>query len=195
MANSKNKCSRWVASFDIGYRNFAWWVESHEGQCIGWDHVDLIGHASKKVNLQHAVWSLSDYLDSKIQLWDRVDVFVIEKQMQFGKLRNPKAIRLGHHLESYFMLRYGRLAHVEEFPAYHKTQVFMAPKMNKAERKKWAVQYAAEKLLERGDTQTLDNLMELKKKDDVADCFLQALAWIKLHRGGWFKSKKPCNKK
>ena len=181
---SKTVGSYWVASFDIGYRNFAWWIESSCGRCIAWDHVDLIGTTSKKIDMQNALHSLSDYLLCHTNLWDKVDFFVIEKQMQFGRLRNPKAIRLGHHLESFFMLRYGRFAHVEEFPAYHKTQAFNAPKMNKPQRKKWAIQQAQERLLNRGDIYTLEKIMQIKKKDDVADCFLQALAWIKINRPG-----------
>ena len=43
--------------------------------------------------MQNALHSLSDYLLCHTNLWDKVDFFVIEKQMQFGRLRNPKAIR------------------------------------------------------------------------------------------------------
>jgi hypothetical protein len=65
-------------------------------------------------------YNMNDLLDEYRKYWDTCDVFVIEQQMNFGKLKNPMAIKLGNHCFSYFTFLYGRNKKVVEFPAYHK---------------------------------------------------------------------------
>ena len=52
--------------------------------------------------------------------------------------------------------------------------------MTKSERKKWAVAKTLEILNNRKDDATLKQLTTIKKKDDIADCLLQAVSAIVL---------------
>lgn len=136
--------------------------------------------------------TMTDLLDFHGDLLDGCSCFVVEKQMSFGKMANPKAVRLGHHLQSALIIRYGNLVPVIEFPAYFKTQLLGAPKeqtttrsgklkykcVGYAARKQWSVETTIECLAMRGDVDAIDDLLELKKKDDVCDCILQSIAYI-----------------
>jgi len=243
--NAKEKGDVWIASFDIGIKNFAFWVEKYSsenvdhirkmhtkkltyspdgtaceetqalletiytaGTCILFENNALTEEKNAKVE-RSTLCALTELLDSHSHVFDTCDYFVVEKQMAFGKFRNPKAIHLSHHVMSYFFIRYGRLANVVEFPAYHKTQVLGAKKnkvvkrggfkykaVDKPSRKKWAVERAKDILLarfmsdaaapsnsDRSDIRwnRLMHLAETKKKDDVCDCLLQAIAFFVLH--------------
>jgi hypothetical protein len=83
---------------------------------------------------------------------------------------------------------------IEEFPAYHKTQVLGAEKkmsrtrtgkirykaMDKPERKKWCIGKAITILITRGDLETVEQIQVCRKKDDLSDviCQLQAYKYI-----------------
>jgi hypothetical protein len=45
--------------------------------------------------------------------------------------------------------------------------------MSKPQRKKWATEKAMNILMERGDTDTLEEIESSKKKDDLADTLIQ----------------------
>lgn len=120
-------------------------------------------------------------LDKYKELFDQCDTIIIEQQMSFKKAQNTMAIKLGQHCFSYFTMRYPSVEinnivfdgrkEIIEFPAYHKTQLLGAPKgLNKPERKKWAVEKTREVFALRGCE---DYFSGVKKKDDLADTFLQ----------------------
>jgi hypothetical protein len=128
-----------------------------------------------------------DELDKYTSFWDKCSIFVIEEQMCFGKKVNKIALKLSQHCYSYFLFKYGRFKKVVEFPAYHKTQVLGAPKveklnkkkeirykaMEKKDRKKWSVNQAIEILTSRGEIDFLEDLTSVNKKDDLADVVTQ----------------------
>jgi len=217
----------WLASFDIGKRNFAFYIEEFKkdeimnipnipknnrynldgsptdifgkilkkvylnGKNILFKNTDLTINCNKKSYIDPEYFhNMTDLLDEYIEYWDKCDAFVIEKQMSFGKKHNTMALKLGQHCWSYFALKYSRFKEIVEFPAYHKTQILGAEKIekrtkngkitykaiDKPARKKWSVKKATSILEERKDFDTLSSLTTARKRDDLADvlCQLQA---------------------
>lgn len=134
--------------------------------------------------------TLTDLLDSYKDLWDTCSIFLIEKQMSFKGVYNISALKLGQHCWSYFAFNYGRFKQILDFPAFYKTQIMGAPKiqkhtkkgkisyksMEKPQRKKWAIEKAFAVMAERDDFQNMGKFQSEKKKDDVADCILQSVS-------------------
>jgi hypothetical protein len=216
-----------VASFDIGKKNFAFYIEEFDtslfselenipdhkfryntdgtptqdfksiidrtctnGKVILYKNVDLTKNVENNtiINPEY-YYNMTDVLDEFSDYWDKCHTIIIEKQMAFGVQNNIMAIRLGQHCWSYFVCKYGRDKELIEFPAYHKTQVLGAEKvevkstkgvrfksMTKPKRKKWCIQKAMHIFTIRDDQETLDKMKKTKKKDDLADvlCQLQA---------------------
>lgn len=147
-------------------------------------------------------FNMYNHLDNYKEYWDNCNVFVVEEQMSFGKKQNKNACKLAQHCQSYFMFYYCKFKPVVEFPAYHKTQVLGAPKiekvtkkgkktykaMEKRERKKWAVIKAKQILELRNDSVNLEHFQNKKKKkgvkklklDDLSDCMLHNASFIYL---------------
>lgn len=223
-----NKEKVWCASFDIGKKNFAFYIEEFDrGALLACDNVDkanrynpngtatdIFDEVLRKVcnNGKRVLFvnsdltnkcekgsyldpetfhNMTDLLDKYAEYWDKCLAFVIEKQMSFGKTHNTMALKLGQHCYSYFCFRYSRFKEIIEFPAYYKTQILGAHKiekktkkgnvsykaMDKPTRKKWSVQKATEILNERQDTETISSLTNARKRDDLADCLTQLQAW------------------
>jgi len=225
---SKKKDFVWVASIDIGKKNFAFCIEEFDrselfkiknipstkrynpdgtptesmqeileqicsnGKIVLHENLDLTENCDPKLKLDPETFhNMIDALDQYKDYWDKCLAFVIEEQMSFGKKINKMAMKLGQHCYSYFTFLYGRYKQVIEFPAYHKTQVLGAEKVEgkpyksgkkrykaveKGARKKWAVNKAIEILTGRGEIDVLENLTGKSKKDDLSDviCQLQA---------------------
>jgi len=160
------------------------------GKVILYQNVDLTENVEDNtiINPEY-YYNMSNVLDKFTDEWDKCDKFIIEKQMAFGVQNNIMAIRLGQHCWSYFACKYGRDKDIIEFPAYHKTQILGAEKiqtttkkgtryksMNKPKRKKWCISKALDIFTLRDDQKTIEKMKSIKKKDDLADvlCQLQA---------------------
>jgi hypothetical protein len=158
------------------------------GKLVLYKNLDLTRNGDNN----HEIFNtMNDEMDKYTFFWDSCACFVIEEQMCFGKKVNKMALKLGQHCYSYFTFKYGRFKKVVEFPAYHKTQVLGAPKiehktkagkikfkaMEKKDRKKWSVNKAIEILTSRGEIDFLDTLTSVKKKDDLADVLTQLQAF------------------
>lgn len=159
-------------------------------------NLDLTENCDPKLKLDPETFhNMTDVLDKYIEYWDKCSAIIIEEQMSFGKKLNKMAMKLGQHCYSYFTFKYGRYKPIIEFPAYHKTQVLGAPKiegkpyksgkirykaMEKPARKKWSVEKAIEILTNRGEDDTLKSIHKMKKRDDICDtiCQLQAFKYM-----------------
>ena len=217
----------WIASFDIGKKNFSFYVEEiniedlhlltnihknerynangtptekfekileqiyKNGKKILLENVDLTDNCNPKLYLDPiTMHNMTDLLDHYDEYWRQCDVFIIEKQMSFGKKHNTMALKLGQHCWSYFGIKYGRKCTIIEFPAFYKTQILGAEKqeqttkrgvqkykaVDKPARKKWAITQSLNILKTRDDSCTIQQIQTQKKKDDLADviCQLQA---------------------
>ena len=168
------------------------------GKKILFKVVDLTSGCDKKTYLDTETFhNLTDILDEYTTYWDRCNGFIIEKQMSNGKQHNTMALKIAQHCWSYFSFRYSRFKPILEFPAYHKTQILGAEKiqkklksgkitykaMDKPARKKWSIEKAIKILSDRLDNTTLSELTSIKKKDDLADvlCQLQAFKIIYIY--------------
>lgn len=152
-------------------------------------NTDLTGMAQKQLNPE-VFCTLTDLLDEYKEYWDKCALIIIERQMQFKGVYNINALKIGQHCYSYFSFLYGRFKQIVDFPAYHKTQVLGAQKIKKINkkgavsykavdkpaRKKWAESKALAILAERNDFASMSKISSMKKKDDVSDCILQAIA-------------------
>ena len=217
----------WIASFDIGKKNFSFYIEEFspdeikkldkiqknrryrpdgtttpdfgsalkticgEGKKVLLENIDLTEGCDKKAYLDVETFhNMTDLLEKYSDYWDRCTAFVIEKQMSFGKRHNTMALKLGQHCWSYFSFRYGRFKKIIEFPAYHKTQILGAQKIqkktrkgkisykaiDKPARKKWCIAKALDIMAVRNDFDSMSQITSSRKKDDLCDviCQLQA---------------------
>ena len=138
----------WVASFDPGTVNLGFAIEEIP---IDDDNTRITGHtvlftnhnvsvSDKRGTSAELFIKITDLLDEYIKYWDLCTVVLIEQQMQFGATRNTTALKVGQHILSYFIFRYGSFKMIMEYPARLKTRLMGAPpKLSKPERKKWAV--------------------------------------------------------
>ena len=222
----------WIASFDIGKKNFSFYIEEFdlsvirnvsvtpykqrynedgsvtdlfksnlnelckEGNKILLENHDITGDCNQKSYLDSKTfYNMNDLLDNYQDYWDKCDIFIIEKQMSFGKKHNTMALKLGQHCWSYFSIHYGKSKEIIEFPAYYKTQILGCTKdkkvtktgkvtykaVEKPQRKKWCVEKALEILDLRNDEESIDIITKSKKKDDLCDviCQLQSFKILK----------------
>lgn len=163
------------------------------GKIIIHKNLNLTKNCDPKKKLDPETFqNMVDVLDEYKEYWSKCSAFVIEEQMSFGRKINKMAMKLGQHCYSYFVCRFARFKQIIEFPAYHKTQVLGAPKvegkpyksgkkrwkaMSKPQRKKWSIEQAIEILNNRGEMEILDGLTTVRKKDDLADVLTQLQAF------------------
>jgi hypothetical protein len=159
------------------------------GKIILHKNLDLTENCNPKKTLDpETYYNMISALDKYHDYWTKCSVILIEEQMSFGKKMNKMAMKLAQHCYSYFTCKYGKLHKIIEFPAYHKTQILGAPKvegkpyksgkirykaMEQRDRKKWSVHKAIEILTSRGEIDILDHMTSVKKKDDLADVLVQ----------------------
>jgi hypothetical protein len=221
----------WLASFDIGKKNFSFYIEEVDltqlkeikdipkvhrykpcgtptvkfkrildatcgtGTRILLENLDLTIGCDKSQYLDPKVfYNMIVALDAREEYWSQCDAFIIEKQMSFGRRHNTMALKIGQHCWSYFAIKHPKKT-IVEFPAYHKTQVLGATKVEKVTktgkkqykaigkpaRKKWCISRALVIVSERGDTEAITQIQLSKKKDDLCDVICQLQAYKYLH--------------
>lgn len=212
--------SIYIASFDIGKKNFAFSIEKVYksrinklnkfpkkerynpdgtstdnfekelkklykcGQTVLVKNHDLTTNCNPKLTLDPKTYlNMVKVLDEYTKYWDKCEHIIIEKQMAFRGKYNMMAIKLGMFCYSYFKIKFGDTKVIVEYPAYHKTQVLGAKKVDvkvKYKRKKWAIVRAKEIFDFRKDKIGLEGWEDKKKKDDVSDCALMNITYTYL---------------
>jgi hypothetical protein len=137
-------------------------------------NINVNGNTDKSKYLDTRVFvNITNLLDEYRGYWDKCSFILIEQQMSFKKGHNTMALKIAQHVFSYFTFCYSTFKEIIEFPAYHKTKILGAPKkLTKPQRKKWAIEKATSIWESRNDTEMLDYVKKIKKKDDLSDCFL-----------------------
>jgi hypothetical protein len=135
------------------------------------DMITLILSKNKKKEKNNPIdlgLNLFKIMDDYKQVWDKCEIFLIERQM----IINMQALKLSHYLEAYLKIHYP-LKKILNYNASTKTKKLGAIDLkNKADRKKWTIQYTLQLL----DGENLKYFQSLTKKDDVADvvCMIES---------------------
>lgn len=157
-----------------------------KGKILLLKNIDLTkGAKCEKVFNTDWCYNMTEELDKYNDVFSLCSIIVIEQQMAFGARINFMALKLAQHCSSYFMFRFGKNIEIVDYPAYNKTKLLGALKIEtktKPKRKKWAELKAKEILDIRCDLENSKILFEAKKKDDLSDviCQLQAYKITKI---------------
>ena len=184
-----------ILSFDVGIINLAYCIfDSETKKIVYWE---IINNEIKNFNAKISSSGVADLyinliknLDQRPYLLD-VDIVLIEKQPSF----NPKMRIIAGCLQTYFYIRgvvdrTPSIKSVEFFSPKNKLKCYTGPELDiskngkivkgkYAQTKKLGVLIARSKLEENEETETMCTLFEnSKKKDDLSDCYIQALTYI-----------------
>ena len=160
-----------ILSFDIGIKNLAYClIDSEDETILDWDVLDCSG--------PNEVLRVIEELDSLSYLCE-ADIILLEKQPSF----NPKMRNISTAIYVYFILRINheqnRNCKILFYSAKHKLkcsniQIEHKTKSKYRQNKNLAVVHT------RNLIKTHQGFFEAsKKKDDLADCFLQGLSYIR----------------
>jgi hypothetical protein len=197
-----------IASFDIGEKNFAYCIAdyranentdtptSDEADASQLNILKIAHHnvmLKKTQTVLESCVRVSSLMSEDVQLIV-CDHFVIEQQMRC----NTRAQRLAQHVWSTLYARFPDRV-IKFVPSHMKTQHFIGKNQLKdKERKTWSVVKVTQEGV-MGDSerhrQIIEEIEGMKKKDDVCDTILQAIAYVgrnlKQSDGGTAKPAKP----
>lgn len=160
-----------ILSFDIGIKNLAYCMLDSESKCIlDWNVLDCSGENETLRVIQE--------IDS-LEYLTEADIVLLEKQPSF----NPKMRNISTALYVYFVLRIqhelSKNCKVIFYPAKYKlkccdTKIEHKSKDKYRQNKNLGIVHTRELI------STHESFFEKhKKKDDLADCYLQAMSYIK----------------
>ena len=161
-----------ILSFDVGVKNLAYCLlDSESKDILDWNIIDCTS-----TNL---VLKMIKELDSLIHLLDS-QLILIEKQPSF----NPKMRIISTAIYVYFTLRINHEQNknikIIYYSAKHKLKLCEV-KLDKPCKTKYAnnkkIAIAQTKIMLKNNI-FLDYFLSHKKKDDLADCYLQAISYI-----------------
>ena len=160
-----------ILSFDIGIKNLAYCMIDTEDNCIlDWNILDCSG--------TNETLRVIEKLD-QLEYLREADIILLEKQPSF----NPKMRNISTAIYVYFILRVQheqqRMAKIQMYAAKYKLKCCDVTIQHKSKDK-----YRQNKNLGVVHTRHLlkthqDFFEKHKKKDDLADCYLQAMSYIK----------------
>ena len=168
------------------------------GKVLMVENIDLTYDCDKKKYLDPKIYlNMITEMDKYKEQFDECDIFLIERQMSFGKNKtNTMALKLGQHCYSYLLMKYLQDKIIIDYPAYYKTQILGAPKkfgkISKTykngktvqiqdNRKKWSVRIASDILQLRNDKNSLSIINDTRKRDDMSDCLLMTITFSYLY--------------
>lgn len=187
-----------IASFDIGIKNFAYYIEKcdptalkenvYDGCVVEMNVVDLTSVCENDDTVRQALISTLNSLKEKLM---SVSTVLLEQQYfntyvknrkRSGTQANIKAIKICENVAMWFNMTFPEKK-VVIFPSFNKTRSLGAPPdLTKPQRKKWTVEKMFEILDARKDAMSIEFLrkkkkMEKQKLDDIADAMMQCQAY------------------
>jgi hypothetical protein len=173
-----------VLSFDVGIVNLAYCIFDTSSCKI--NHWEVISLESNVASFNKLYINLITELDKRVHLLNQIDIVLIEKQPSF----NPKMRIIAGCLQTYFIIRgivdakVSKIKSVDFFSPKHKLKCYNGPaiplegKSKYSKTKKMGVLICRGKLNEyHEDSSFIDLFEKSKKKDDLSDCYLQAVTW------------------
>jgi len=161
-----------VTSFDVGRRNLAVAVVDTENSEVLWWHIYDLGHP-RGVGVHRAICKVFD--DTPILRQPHV---IVERQPS----QNPQMRVIEAIIEAYFIFRCPDVQHVTDFNSRFKLEGYPDLKGRDNYRSRKAASVAIMREFLRDHPQNDDVVQtwdRSKKKDDLADCVLQAMAYAK----------------
>lgn len=151
-----------IVAFDIGIKNFAFAILENDNVM----YLDV--HDLRHGNPYH---NLIVYLKQYDHLWGKVDIILIEQQLN---RMNIQATKLSCHLYAYFLHRHPQKT-IFEYPSIYKTKYtdFGLKTSSHKQRKDHAIQCVLKQFQEK-DPVLYQWICSFKKKDDICDCVLMA---------------------
>ena len=176
-----------ILSFDVGIINLAYCIfDTIECKLQHWEVITTPDHN----NYSRLYINLITELDNRPHLLP-VDIVLIEKQPSF----NPKMRIIAGCLQTYFFIRgvidqpNQPIKSVEFFSPKHKLKCYTGPELivtgssKYAQTKKKAVLIAVWMLEKNNESINFKKIFETsKKKDDLSDCYLQAVTYSTFKR-------------
>lgn len=172
-----------ILSIDVGIRNLAYIViklhdvDHHE--ILKWDVIELIEAHEKAGKVQNTCIgkSLCQQFDDILPQYS-IDKIIIENQIGQNAIK-MKSIQ--GMINMYFIMRNYDIENILNYNACHKLKPFIEKnqKTTYSERKKLSKTVTMCLCEHYYDTTMLDFYKSFKKKDDLADCLLQGLDYLK----------------
>ena len=173
-----------IASFDIGKKNFAWYIERiYNNKSITVLDMKVFSFQNRN--------ELFDIFCSNKEIWNKCDYFIIENQQRFRVKNNIIMIQIAEATFSWFLINYPNKI-ITYFNPSHKIKCFVRKKMTYKERKKWTVSKCREYFLEKNMISFVDfydgkvytspcpefiKKINTKKLDDISDACMQCQAF------------------
>ena len=182
-----------IASFDIGFRNFAFSVLEVDANAdanvdsviaatrvLKFKNINVLGNEKK--NTETILVNLTRILDRYSgAFFNTCTDIIIEQQFNHrSRGQNMTAIKIAQHCYSYFLIKKLPGVRLSFVPARNKLKTFNAGKAETsttAKRKKWSVAKAAQILAGNTPPAVYEKFAKHGKKDDIADSILQALSY------------------
>lgn len=169
----------YLCSIDPGKTNFAIRIESRNID----GNIKVLLY--ELINLRDDYFTeLTKYLDSKLDILNKCNIFVMEEQ----QTKNRIIYRIAQHVLSYFIivinknqssLFYEINPRLKERLGYNVDKKSMPNNGEQKTIKMWSINKAIELLQQRGDKISLNVINNAKKKDDLADVVCQLESFCK----------------
>ena len=171
----------YIISFDVGIRNLAYIIikvniETKNHNIIEWNVLELCPKNVKACSVDNIEIgkSMMEQLDNIIHQY-QFEIVLIENQIGQNAIKMKSVQGM---LNMYFIMRNYDKHNIINYNAAHKLKIFLGKKKTTyAERKKLS-KTITRSIIEKYFPEKLVDYNKYKKKDDLADCYLQVLDYI-----------------